>query len=371
MLRPPFQHGGGLLWKAELPPEIDGPGDTPGFPAASRVRLHEDGSPLGPAHSMHSEISQQGRGRYSHWSGGLSFSTSDGSDPNTNRRTYTLSIGAPTLKLLGFGSCHVHSALADLDARGRAYRLWRDPGMTYTPRETLQLIEFHLGLLEIPELVQAVALSTDAGQNSLPSLVPQSDLVFLEFGSGIDVMCGPVVITRAKLTSRVVHPLYALGKAEARIAKAWYHLGLRLRNEAVRRESSKLLLDLIPRADVDQALARELLQNARGHVQPAGAVAETIKRIGEVLGAERACVLGAHNVFMPDGRPMNWPKNFAKDLERICRRLGMPLVQPSRLVAEHGVEFSLEPDRHHFTPRFLALLGEELLHTAQHAVGCH
>jgi hypothetical protein len=368
MLRPPFQHGGSLLWKADLPPEVGGPGDTPEFPAASRLRLHEDGKPMGPAHSMHSEISQEGRGRYSHWNGALFFSTGDGSDPNANQRAYTLSLGVPTLKLLGFGSCHVHSALADLDSRGRAYRLWRDPGLTYTPRETLQLIEFHLGLLEIPKLVQAVALSTDAGHNGLRGVFLQSDLVFLEFGSCIDITCGPFVITRAKLTSTVVYPLYALGKVEARIAKAWYHLGLRQRNEAVRREASKLLLDLIPRADVDQALARELLHNARGRGQDAEAVAETITRIREVLGVGRVCILGANNVFMPDGRPMNWPKNFAKDLERICRRLGIPLVQPSRLVAEHGVAFSLQPDRHHFTPQFLALLGEEMLHTAEHAL---
>jgi hypothetical protein len=50
----------------------------------------EDGRPLGPAHSFHDTIRNQGRGRFSHWHSGLYFSTSDGSDPRANGRVYEL-----------------------------------------------------------------------------------------------------------------------------------------------------------------------------------------------------------------------------------------------------------------------------------------
>jgi predicted O-methyltransferase YrrM len=50
----------------------------------SNLELFEDGKPLGPAHSKHKLIREQGRGAYSHWRGQILFSASDNSDPRTN-----------------------------------------------------------------------------------------------------------------------------------------------------------------------------------------------------------------------------------------------------------------------------------------------
>lgn len=57
---------------------------------ASKLELLEDGRPVGPSHSIHAEISGLGGGRYSHWENALIFSSSDGSDPRTNGRKYTI-----------------------------------------------------------------------------------------------------------------------------------------------------------------------------------------------------------------------------------------------------------------------------------------
>jgi hypothetical protein len=64
----------------------------------SPITLYENLTPLGPAHSAHADIQEQGHGRYSHWSDnpksgwrtirGVLFSTSDNSDPRTNGRRY-------------------------------------------------------------------------------------------------------------------------------------------------------------------------------------------------------------------------------------------------------------------------------------------
>ncbi|MDQ6735090.1 MAG: hypothetical protein M3Z35_13415 [Nitrospirota bacterium] len=69
--------------------EFDAGGDTTNAPKASNLKIYEDGVALGPAHSPHAEIRQLGRGRYSHWEDSLYFSTSDNSDPTTNKRRYT------------------------------------------------------------------------------------------------------------------------------------------------------------------------------------------------------------------------------------------------------------------------------------------
>jgi hypothetical protein len=75
------------------------PSDRRESPKASKLRLFEDGQPLGPPHSSNYVIATKGGGAYTHWySGGdrryappyLIFTTSDNSDPRTNGRVYTI-----------------------------------------------------------------------------------------------------------------------------------------------------------------------------------------------------------------------------------------------------------------------------------------
>jgi len=72
------------------------PGDSGSQPTASTLRLYENGVELSPAHAVHEDIRNSGRGRYSHWSDVLYFSASDNSDPRTNGRTYTYTTGTAT-----------------------------------------------------------------------------------------------------------------------------------------------------------------------------------------------------------------------------------------------------------------------------------
>ncbi len=62
--------------------------DTNSDPRASNGRVLEDGRPLGPAHALHDDIRSLGGGRFSFWAGTVYFSSSDGSDPRTNGRSY-------------------------------------------------------------------------------------------------------------------------------------------------------------------------------------------------------------------------------------------------------------------------------------------
>lgn len=62
--------------------------DTSGAPARSKLILLENARPVGPAHVLHQEIREMGRGRYSHWNDAVIFSSSDNSDPRTNKDSY-------------------------------------------------------------------------------------------------------------------------------------------------------------------------------------------------------------------------------------------------------------------------------------------
>lgn len=63
--------------------------DSPNSPRASRLQLYEQSQRLGPPHSQHADIENQGQGRFSNWNGYIVFSASDNSNPASNGRTYT------------------------------------------------------------------------------------------------------------------------------------------------------------------------------------------------------------------------------------------------------------------------------------------
>lgn len=90
-LEPPFAHRGGAAWVASVPVM----GDAAQSPAASRMELLEDGAPLGPGRALHDDIATLGGGRFSHWEGSVIFSSSDGSDPNTNGKRYRWRLPVP------------------------------------------------------------------------------------------------------------------------------------------------------------------------------------------------------------------------------------------------------------------------------------
>lgn len=81
-----ISHESGLAYEILLNSELIS--DNGLFPRRSRLILLEDQTILGPRHSLHQDVRDQGGGRYSHWNGRLLFSSGDGSDPRENGRTY-------------------------------------------------------------------------------------------------------------------------------------------------------------------------------------------------------------------------------------------------------------------------------------------
>jgi hypothetical protein len=68
---------------------LDGWADSAGDPFRSPIIVYENGKALGPAHTVHTDIA---KGSFSHWQGvGIIFSASDDSNPNINRKHYTIS----------------------------------------------------------------------------------------------------------------------------------------------------------------------------------------------------------------------------------------------------------------------------------------
>jgi hypothetical protein len=368
VLQPPFSGQAGLRWSATLPRQAMWPSDSMDCPVESRLLLCEDGTPLGPAHALHADIETVGRGRYSHWNGALLFSTSDETDPNANGRTYTIEIGAPTLRMRAFGSCHVHAAVRALEQRGLAYSAWRQPVISFSPRETLQLIRFDLAHLHIPPALLPFAVECDSPLKTSSIATSPTDVVILEFGQTIDIEYDSLWLMRRVVRARLLGPLRSLGPSECRIANRWYQHGIILRNENLRRETAEQLIAMLPRIDIDPELGRDIITRARGALQSPQQIAATLRQIGEIFGAAPIFILASPNAFMPDGRPVIWPIDFVKHLEAVCGELGLPLIRLGEMVMQRGTEFSLQADLHHLTEPFLDHLGEQFLALSHQAL---
>jgi lysophospholipase L1-like esterase len=99
--RQTLRHRGGNAYFFVVP-ELQQEADDPEHLSRSPWVLLEDGVPLGPPHTSHSEIETHGNGLWSHWKYAVIFSTSDNSNPRSNGRRYelvTYAPGGPTVKL--------------------------------------------------------------------------------------------------------------------------------------------------------------------------------------------------------------------------------------------------------------------------------
>jgi hypothetical protein len=84
-----FSYLEGLCYVARLPLAA-AMGSSSNEPMRSTVRLFEDGRLIGPPHTSHSDIIGSGKGAFSHWGDTLYFSSSDGTDPASNGRKYSI-----------------------------------------------------------------------------------------------------------------------------------------------------------------------------------------------------------------------------------------------------------------------------------------
>jgi hypothetical protein len=149
-----IQPYGGAAYAWAIPEQgalLDAGPDRNDAPMASGLRLMEAGRPLGPAHSGHPAIMEQGGGRYSHWQNAVIFSASDGSDPRANGRRYTVEYALwPAMPALATAAAGL--ALAGLLVLAQAWRRRRErlirlTGRSYDSALLLAAIACLAGLL--------------------------------------------------------------------------------------------------------------------------------------------------------------------------------------------------------------------------------
>ena len=363
----PFRKMDGLTWLTKLPESLRFQSDDDTFNRRSRCVLLEDGRAMHGAHSMHRDIASKGGGQYSHWKGHLIFSTSDGSDPNLNCRTYSISLEPARLQFMGYGSCHVQDALFDLDFNSLAGAVAnsipsRNTLISHYPKATLQQIEFLRGELSIPQVVRRFVYHDPKYEPKARNgaIIDTADVSFVEFATPIEINFRGVWLNRNLIGDLIVDKARARDTNAGEIALKWFEEGLLKVNEKIREEAAQALLEFLPSGTEEADCDRDLVMNARSSRPNEKDYEEGIRAIKDALPMP-ICILSHTLRFMPDGRPINWPQGFVEQTNTISARLGIPIVNPYLLVEKLGGDVSLKPDLQHFTPEFVSELGMELL----------
>ena len=87
----PFDFVRGQMWRLEVR-DFEGFADSSDSPCRSSLFIFENGRQLPMPHSMHDDIAQFGKGRFSHWGRYLYFATLLGANPNVDQDRYAIVI---------------------------------------------------------------------------------------------------------------------------------------------------------------------------------------------------------------------------------------------------------------------------------------
>jgi hypothetical protein len=230
---------------------------------------------------------------------------------------------------------------------------------THNTPEVIQFLHFCRREVQIPEtLLPFVYL-----QPALPVFRAAEDLntakaLFLEVCNANIIRLGDTHLHRNLVKQSILVPLQKLGKKETALANAWYYQGIERADEATRRDAVNQLLPLVTGDETWRDRA-EILREVRGQVQDEAGMKADIVRIAEMIGC-KVLILGHVLRYMPDGRPLYWPSTFMVQLRRIAAELGLPVLDPAKVMQEVGPSFALAEDGHHYTQQFIDLMADRM-----------
>ena len=352
----PFPLVEGLCWSAPTPAVFSlCPSNNDPWQSRSRLDLMEDGRSLPSRQCYIRDIANKGRGAYGHWNGTFYFSTSDGSDPNTNGRSYLATMTAARPKFLGLGSCHIGFVQRALAAKGRVQEIF-PCALTHYTGETLQMLRHIRGEVFIPEEFKPyIAHSKQlAGTFALD----QVDGVFLEICNTSVLEYQGYYLNRTQVVENIVKWIAPYGQRASVLASKWFQNGLVRLDEKLRVETSQALLQFLPKNNAEAELRRDIVRHAKGREQDEQGMVRDVHEILEPFHAP-ACLVAHTLRYMPDGRPMRWPADLYPRLRTVAARVGLPLIDPASYVETMGAEFSLMPDLEHYTDAFVDFLADE------------
>ncbi len=262
-------------------------------------------------------------------------------------------------RIFSMGACRVSGPLSEGIKRGIVGRTsiargGPTPG-TYSFGEMFQLLDFLDGVAEVPAEYRDLCGYREAYEpaKGAPGFAG-ADVCLIEPNGVVDIEWRGLKLNRAQVQSLIINPLKTIDREAAKAGNRWYNKGLLAANAAVQAEAASALDALIPADFADRARIVDVLQGAAAIARDAQAdLAALAARIPIPVGVV-AYAFG----YLPDGRPMFWPADLNITLKAAAEALGLPFLEPWRLIEERGAETTLKDDLRHYRDDFVPVVAD-------------
>ena len=234
------------------------------------------------------------------------------------------------------------------------------PFMTYTLGEMFQTISCYQGRRRIPSDLYGLC-------NIKPHVVPtitnsplaRTDVILIEPNTSIEIEFEGYFLNRAPIL-RILTPIRKSHPSARKLCMRWYNKGIVGMDAEARREVAELLIPLIPADDPDRELTASILRNATGRKCD---VRQTMEMLVSAVDIPVGVVLYTW-AYMPDGRGISWPSDFALKVRAAASELKLPVFDPRPLVERAGTAAALKEDLRHYSDTFSPVVAKPLVEFA-------
>lgn len=274
------------------------------------------------------------------------------------------------LQVLPFGGCMLASALAEPQQRKEAittyYAMRHSWPVCYTVQEALRTVEFYRGKRSIPQSLRPLCnLPNDFDAKSeLAKQFENFEVVLFEPNSYSFLLFEDVPITRSLVDTLIVTPLKAAGGNIADAAATWFNNGLLAGEEEIQVEAAQSLLPELEGRVENPNLISKVLVHARSVTPSFEEFVSAATNLKNTLDKPFGIVTFTFQ-YLPNGRPITWPPDFAQTTFELAKRLGVPCFHPADVVRKHGARVALQDNLRFYRKEFEPIIGSELLRFAQ------
>ncbi|MET3524072.1 hypothetical protein [Mesorhizobium abyssinicae] len=272
--------------------------------------------------------------------------------------------GTASIRTLPFGGCFLHNPINAVLRKEQQASIFTEMGLRGTPfslsaNTNHQLIDFVTGKLNFPDWLKNIVYGefVDPPSPEKAELIFGSDLALVGMSTPTELIFDKALLNVNKVDEFIKEELSALS-AEKKLVSSW-RKALLESNEGARKDLSEELYNAIFKYGNVREHVPDVVRHTLSRSLNVDEMTKSVADLRDRLDMPMGMIL-YNFMFMPDGRPVQWPAGFKGDCIEVARRLDIPAFDFAPFVAQEGVDKVLMDDRRHWNAPYYLPLGEIL-----------
>ncbi len=268
------------------------------------------------------------------------------------------------IRTLPFGGCFLHNPINGVLKKEQKPSIFSEMGLRGAPfslsaNTNHQLIDFLSGKLKFPEWVKNLVYGdfVDPPSPEKAELIYEGDLALVGMSTPTELVFEGSLLNVNKFDEFIKEQL-SVFSTEKKLIANWRKALLESDEESRKALSEKLYNNIRENGHVPENVSK-IVTHTFSRSLNVDEMTKSVADLRDRLGMPMGMVL-YNFMFMPDGRPVQWPASFKADCIEVARRLDLPAFDFAPFVAQEGVEKVLMDDRRHWNAPYYLRLGEIL-----------